>query len=286
MSVSVLIIAYNRPDLIGELVDVVVKAKPSSVYCSVDAPIPEDSSSIELNERVKSYLSGYVWPCPVHFRFGDVHQGCHRAVISAIDWFFSCESEGIILEDDCIPDVSYFSFAGYLLNKYRNVPQIGMISGTSLVSAREKSWDYRYSHLVNIWGWATWADRWKQLVHDLKAWPSLRDSGIVDCYGLYASQQARLLDHQATLPAPTWGVRWRFTCLKHGWFSIVPSVNLVKNVGFGRSDAVSKNFEHPLQSIACESVGMPLRAPLIMEVDAALDESVLGFYYNNVPKND
>lgn len=283
MAGSVLIIAFNRPDLIGQLVDIVVKSGPAKIYCSVDAPISGDEINHALCTQVKQYLVSREWPCLVHFRFCETNFGCHDGVISAIDWFFSYEKDGVILEDDCIPDISYFEFANELLDLYRADTSVGMISGMCLVKDVQYSWDYRFSRLVNIWGWATWADRWHQLVRDLSFWPGVRDSGITECYGTYALQQQMLLEQQFLSLVPTWGARWRLTCLLNEWRSIIPNVNLVQNVGFGRSDAVSKKFYHPLQHLERERVAFPLKHPIALNVDLILDEKVLDFYYKNTP---
>ena len=65
------------------------------------------------------------WECKVFTNFSEENQGCKLAVTRGIDWFFDNEDEGIILEDDCLPNIYFYEFCKVLLEKYRNDNRFG-----------------------------------------------------------------------------------------------------------------------------------------------------------------
>ena len=92
---------------------------------------------------------------------------------TAIVWFFNNEKQGIILEDDCIPSISFFMFCDELLEKYKKNKKIKVISGDNgsglLPMKYFEGKDYSYTSLPLIWGWASWEDTWKEII-DLGQW--------------------------------------------------------------------------------------------------------------------
>ncbi len=100
---------------------------------------------------------------------------------SAIDWFFSQVEEGIILEDDCVPDQSFFLFCQELLERYRDDKRIMMISGDNFEFGQKRmEYSYYFSRYFHIWGWATWKRAWKYYDVDMKAWPEIREKGYLN----------------------------------------------------------------------------------------------------------
>ena len=46
--------------------------------------------------------------------------GCRNSVRKGIDWFFKYNYFGIILEDDCLPNKSFFEFCSKINKIYKN----------------------------------------------------------------------------------------------------------------------------------------------------------------------
>ena len=88
--------------------------------------------------------------------------------IKGISKVFKIEKQVIILEDDTIPSKSFFKYCDNLLEKYKYNYKISQISGCNLknkISSKNKN-DYFFSKYSNIWGWATWKNRWDD--YDIK----------------------------------------------------------------------------------------------------------------------
>ena len=107
------------------------------------------------------------WPVKVERRFAERNLGLEANVELGLDWVFSQVDRAIVLEDDCIPDPSFFTYADELLDRYAEEKRVWQIGGdTHLVPPAMFGDDsYGFSTWASVWGWATWADRW----HDHRA---------------------------------------------------------------------------------------------------------------------
>ena len=70
-------------------------------------------------------------PCEVKTLFREQNLGCGKAVSGGISWFFEHVDEGIIFEDDTVPDKSFFSFCELLLKRYKHENKIKIIGGVN-----------------------------------------------------------------------------------------------------------------------------------------------------------
>ena len=281
--VNILIIAFNRLDFTKKLIQTLVEIEPLSLYVAIDGPRSTVKSDAEKCKEVKDIIQAVDWKCDVEYLIKNHNIGCNKSVENAISWFFSEVEEGVILEDDCIPNISFFKFSAELLKRYRNNHKICQISGMSFSPFENHYESYRFSSLVNIWGWATWRRSWEKLIPDLSKWPDMKSNNIMKCYGLEKDSQEKLAqdcyDGNRLL---TWGMKWRLTCLSNNTYSIIPKVNLTQNIGFNRDDSTSKTFYHPVSNITANSIDFPLIHPSDLSVDTRADEYALREYYDNI----
>jgi hypothetical protein len=158
--VPILFLIYNRADLTGAVFSKIREIQPKSLFIAADGP-KNDVDFLEC-KKTREIIDYIDWSCEIKTLFRDQNLGCRLAVSSAISWFFEHKDQGIILEDDTVPNPSFFTFCKDLLDKYKANKEISSISG--ITWAPEKftaSNDYYFSYYPGIWGWATWADRWE-----------------------------------------------------------------------------------------------------------------------------
>jgi len=238
-SKPILFIVFNRPDLTARIFEVIKKIKPVRLYVAADGPRADRSGETELCAQTRRLATAIDWPGEVKTRFLDKNAGCHTAVPAAISWFFSNEEEGIILEDDCLADPSFFSFCEELLEIYHNDEEVLMISGDNFQATGRETADqasYYFSKYANIWGWATWRRAWADFIDDFqglddrrmkteikKSFSSVRAQNY--WYGFYKKiKTGRLIN---------WDAKWSLSLVYNGGRSLIPNVNLVRNIGFG-----------------------------------------------------
>jgi len=270
----VLVIAFNRPELLEQLVGRLREIQPSDVYIAIDGPRRERIGETEKVQACRDLIGKLDWDCTVHTLFREANLGCGEGVSSAITWFFQHVEAGIILEDDVIPDLSFFSFCQELLDRYENDDRVFAISGCNFVPSSAQSHPndaYRFSRVAHIWGWATWRRSWELYQLDLRGWrrelPSRdlwRSSGRSLSGSLF---WAMTFEMMARKQVDTWDAQLVFAAMKHDQLIATANVNLIENLGFG-GDAT-----HTLETVEIEPVGsvtLPTRR-VPVEVDEQAD---------------
>jgi hypothetical protein len=233
--VPILLIWFNRPEHARRLLNQLREMRPSLVYVAIDGPRPGHPTDIDQVSKSVALLDGIDWPCKVERLIRSENMGCKFGVSSAIDWFFSKVEEGIILEDDCLPDPSFFAFCTDLLTRYRNVPSVMHIGGSNLINGKWWGDDsYLFTKVCHIWGWASWRRAWQH--YDLKM------TDYPDRKNLLLQQQITdrgsrifwesVFDKAYTNRVDTWDYQWVYTIWKKNGLCILPAINLISNIGF------------------------------------------------------
>ncbi len=125
MNTSIVLIIFNRPELTQKVFDSIKKIKPKSFFVIADGS--RNKKEINLVEKTRNITNQVNWPCKVYKKYSTSNLGCRRSVAEGLDWVFAHTEQAIILEDDCIPDLSFFHFCDELLEKYRNNNKTMMI---------------------------------------------------------------------------------------------------------------------------------------------------------------
>jgi len=277
---SVLFLIFNRPEPTREVFKAIRAYQPSRLYVAADGPRPEKGGEWTLCAETRSILKGVDWDCKVETLFRDQNLGCGTAVSEAINWFFDQEGEGIILEDDCLPDPSFFSFCEEMLERYRDRPEVGSVSGNNfLPRGLHMEQPYGFSKYVQIWGWATWRRFWKNYDFKLAGEWSEWDEIIrrVNPVQNQANYWAEILKTLRAGLIDTWDYQVMFSSWRHEYVHIFPCRNLVTNLGYG-ADATHTNFKSPLADLPKAAI-KDYRVTLPVAVDVEVDDATFYFRF-------
>ena len=267
---------FNRPDTTALVFEAIRQAAPPRLLVVADGPRPDHPGEAERCAAVRAIVAGVDWPCDVSFNFSDINLGCRRRVSTGLDWVFESVEEAIILEDDCLPDQSFFPFCAELLTRYRDDHRIAMISGNNFQQgARGREESYYFSRYPEIWGWATWRRVWELYDADMKLWPEFRSGGWLEST-FRTKRLARFwreaFDTVHSGGLDTWDYQFSFCCLKDNALCVIPSVNLVSNLGFG-ADATHTKIACRLSKLPIEPMPFPLRHPRHITRDISADRA-------------
>ena len=267
----VAIFAFNRPDLAGELARRVAEAQPPMVFLFVDGPRGGNVEDSEACRATRDALDSINWTSSVERFYSSTNRGLLTAVPDGLSAVFEVVDRAIVLEDDCHPDPTFFRFCGELLDRYQSDQRVGMVRGTSMTKLERQS--YYFSRFTNIWGWATWADRWAHFDFDMREWPEARDRHWLR--GELADPHAERVMTDAFDDAHTgsglWDFKWQFASWKSGMAAATPGVNLVTNLGFGAHATTTKRTDSPLARRPVEPIEFPLVHPTEVRIDRAAD---------------
>ena len=235
LSTPILLLVFNRPETTGRVVESIRSIRPTRLFVAADGPRAAVAGETQRCMEARRLAVSIDWTCEVETLFRDENLGCARAVSSAITWFFEQVTEGIILEDDCVPSASFYRFCEELLGRYREDRRIMHVAGNSHQYGRRRgSASYYISKYANIWGWATWRRAWEQYDFSLRPAWELQD---------------------------TWDTQWQLSLEKAGGLAIVPNQNLVRNIGFGSGATHTKADERPAM-LEAEEIAFPLTHPV------------------------
>lgn len=266
LNTAVLFLVFNRLDTTKQVFEAIRLARPPRLYIAADGARASRVGEAATVRAVRDYVVSHVdWECEVKTLFRDQNLGCKFAVSGAITWFFENEEMGIILEDDCLPDPTFFRFCQELLERYRYDQRIGMISGDNFQFGNRRNDDsYYFSKYVHIWGWASWRDRWAGSYDVTMAkWPRIRDEGwLADMVGntREAAYWRKIFERVYRGEIDTWDYQWVFANWVEGRMSITPAANLISNIGFG-GNATHTTGDSDLANVARNSMGFPLTHP-------------------------
>lgn len=244
----VLLLIFNRPDNTKQVFEAIKKARPKKLFVAADGPRVDKDGEIDLCRQARQIATEVNWDCKVKTLFRDNNLGCKLAVSSGINWFFEQVEQGIILEDDCIPNHDFFGYCAQLLSYYKHDPRIMMICGTNYLPAElsdkiEQS--YFFSNYYPIWGWATWKRAWSLYDVDMKSWDTFKESKqlFYQFSNLKISVYYEYMFDMIKNGFDTWDIQWWYTCIFQSGLAIIPKYNLVSNNGIiGTHTSTQGNF--------------------------------------------
>lgn len=281
LSTPVAFFIFNRPDTTELVFEAIRRAAPSRLLIVADGPRPDRPGEAEKCTAARAVVAGVDWPCQVSTNFSDENLGCGKRVSSGLEWVFQTVEEAVILEDDCLPEQSFFRFCEELLEKYRTDDRVMMISGDNLQRGAGRIRDsYYFSRYPHIWGWASWRRSWQRYEVEMKLWPQVRDEGGLQ--RLFPKRRLarywqEIFDMVYRGEIDTWDYQFAFSCLIHGGLCIMPAVNLVSNIGFGADATHTKVADH-LSKMPTLPMQFPLRHPSLVIRNVEADQVTEKFY--------
>lgn len=248
---AVLVLVFNRPDTTRQVFEAVRRAKPPRLYIASDGPRLGNSDDLKNIGEVRRIFDLVDWPCEVFTRYQDQNLGCRLGVASGIDWFFDCEEQGIVLEDDVLPSPAFFEYCDLLLERYKNDERVFSIAGNNLVEPQMQGTEgYFFSSIFYVWGWASWRRAWKKFDVNMKTWPQVKAGSA----GLKRMPKSRLhatywklvfdLTYKRQI-ATCWDHQWTYAHWYHQGLCATPVNNLIKNIGFGMEATHTSITEPP-----------------------------------------
>lgn len=280
----ILITAYNRYENFKKLLSSIQFYK-AKIYISIDGPKNDfdriqQKKIVDLIEKKKNFFN-------FKYRILDKNLGCQKATFSSLDWFFSIEEKGIILEDDNLPSESFFSFCNKLLIKFAKDERVFSISGYTPLKKLKIYPDYFYSKLFMSWGWATWRGSWLTVKKftSKKKWPKLLKTKQWNLFlddDLKRRYYNKIYNLILLNKIDSWSFLWQLIANAHGSMFIIPKRNLVKNTGTQTHGThyTPSNFDYANFKIFNLN---KIRHPKKKSYDIKLDLDF--FYLNYRPKN-
>jgi len=295
MDAPIALIFFNRPEHTARVFAEIKKAKPRKLFLIADGPRQNVPADAEKCAAARKIVTDVDWDCEVHRDFSDVNLGCGIRPATGLAWVFSHADRAIVLEDDCVPDQTFFRFCAEILARYREDERVMHVAGNNFLQGRRfADASYYFSrHNIYLGGFATWARAWQHYDIELKSWPSLRDTPWLEYIvgePRGAAVWRRIFDaaHAAGKTASYSDYQWTFACWAQSGLSVIPAVELCRNIGFDGEATHRFGDDCPWRVKQTEPMTFPLVHPACMtpnaEADLAFNECVLKAETRRQPK--
>lgn len=276
LATPVVLVLFNRPALTAQVFAVIRQLRPCQLFLIADGPRPTHPDDVARCAATRQVVAQIDWPCSVQRNYSETNLGCGQRVASGLDWVFSQVDAAIILEDDILPDASFFPFCHDLLTRYRDDERVAYISGyNSLGHWNAAQTSYFACRHGSIWGWATWKRAWQHYDFTLARFRSWEIEAILAHHmpdPEHAAHQAWIFHHYDGVTIDTWDIQWTLACLLSGGLCLMPSRNLVKNLGFHTEATHTVDPFDMRSDLANFTLSMPLVHPDPAQIGAPDDQ--------------
>ena len=212
--------------------------QPLKLYVAADGYRENKPGEKEVCELTRSIIETVDWQCEVEKLYREKNLGFNAAISSACNWFFENEEEGVILEDDCLPDPTFFSFCQQMLEYFRNEEKIMHIAGANFQFGRIRGQgSYYFSRNSHVWGWASWRRAWKYYDVDMRAFPEFKKTKKINKIVNKWLERAFILNKFEKAykgKIDTWDYQWNFAIWNQNGLAIIQNKNLISNIGFDK----------------------------------------------------
>lgn len=293
MKTPIALIIFNRPEHTERVFEAIRQAQPPQLLVIADGPRSHRPDDTEKCAATRAIIDRVDWDCEVLKNFSDTNLGCGIRPATGISWVFDMVEEAIVLEDDCIPDPSFFPYCDELLERYRDDERIAHISGNNFCGDRYQLDDsYFFSRYALTWGWATWRRAWQYYDFDIKLWLRTKQRNLLqDIFSdpHTVATWTRIFQDVTDGKIDAWDFQWILACWLQNGLAILPNVNLVSNIGFGADathtfSAESTAVDDLQLSLATEAINFPLKHANVIIPDTRIDRFIQDALYDYFPK--
>lgn len=229
----IVLFVYNRPWHTRQTVEALQKndlaAESDLIIYADGAKNSEAAASVrEVRNYIKS-LSGFKSLTLVE---RDKNWGLAANIIDGVTEVVQRYGKVIVMEDDIVTSPAYLQFMNQALDFYQKEKNIWHISGWSYSINTTGLGEAFLWRVMNCWGWATWADRWKHFDKNPNAlrhqWsPDEKYRFDLDGSGVFWSQ----IDANAQGKIDTWAIFWYASIFQNDGLCINPTISYVNNIG-------------------------------------------------------
>ncbi len=266
--VPILLTVYRRVDTTEKTLNAIRQVRPKQLFVIADgARNAEEKIKCDAARAVVDQVD---WDCEVKKNFSEVNMNCGPRIASGLEWVFGQVDRAIILEDDCLPEESFFYYCQELLEKYKDNPKIMQIAGLNTQQGNKKfqcADSYYFSQVAQTWGWATWQRAFNTYEFYLESWEEIRKTDklkkILPDYAVreYWSNLFDNVKNNKKARDGTWDVQWFYNVLIHDGISIAPKRNLITNIGFGEGAGSTVNVLDQNANMPRYPMEFPLQHP-------------------------
>lgn len=225
----ILIIGYQRVNSLELILNICLKETTSKIFISMDGPPHSNSGLIDQARMlVADFKSAY--PDRISLKLSSENVGVGVHVISALDWFFSINSFGVVLEDDCVPHKDFFKYSISAIEFIKTQDSVWLFSGYRPQIKEIEEIQYGLCSVPLNWGWGTTNKKWteiRRLITEHK-FENLFLSFFLGSSRVYWNIGYRRIQKGWV---DSWDTALAFLMARKNKLALIPNCNLISNIG-------------------------------------------------------
>lgn len=271
--IPVVIFIFKRLKAV-EVVKRIGEIKPKKLYIMADHGRNEEEMRLALTCR-QAVEEAIDWDCEVVKNYAAHNRGVYQNIGEGAKWVLQREPWAIFLEDDNLPELTFFEFCREMLYRYKNDTRILWVCGTNYLGKYESPFGESYvftRHMLPC-GWASWAEKF-ELFYD-GGMKKAEDKAVMSRIGnMYCNKKvyrqyrdAWMREYafiQKGLNPISWDYQMDFTIKANNLFGICPCSNQIKNIGVDEDSIHGGNsFDSVMTQRFCGMDSYPMDFPLV-----------------------
>ncbi len=281
--IPVVLFLFRRKDKIPIILERIAQAAPKKIYLIADGPRDEDEIPAVLACR-RLAEECITWRCQIIRNYASKNRGVFSNIGLGARWVLEREECAIFLEDDNLPEITFFPYCRELIYRYWDDTRILWICGTNYLQRYEPKdgSDYVFTKHLMPCGWASWKSKYNRFYDGyltlmenekllLRMKDQYEDKRLYEQQLIQARMEKERLLHQQK---PTsWDYQMCFALRANNLYGISPKYNQIQNVGVDQdsvhggsrmSDEMTRRF--------CSIKSYPLIFPLTHPATVLPDE--------------
>lgn len=239
--IPVALFIFRRSETVIRIIKVLEQVKPLRLYLIADGPRNEEEKKeiLETRKRIEESIN---WNCEIIKNYAVKNRGVYENIAGGAKWVFEREESAIFLEDDNLPEVTFFQFCKEMLEKYKENDKIFWICGTNYLEKflTPKNESYVFTKHLMPCGWASWGKKFNKYYDgDLKI---LEDKDLVkqmkNSYTNHALYNQQLVSANSEIyrrnkskKYASWDFQMAISIRANNLYGICPKYNQIKNIG-------------------------------------------------------
>lgn len=266
-----------------QVIERIGQVKPKRVYLMADQGRNEEERAQSECCR-KLVEAAITWDCEVIRDYADENRGVYQNIGEGAKRVLRKEKCAIFLEDDNLPEVTFFQFCKEMLLKYENDTRVLWICGTNYLGDYQPASGESYvftRHMLPC-GWASWAEKFERFYDgEMKLCDDkmvLSRIGEVYCNqkvfqqyrGSWMNEYRRIKKGEQPI---SWDYQMDFSIKANNLFGICPCKNQIKNIGVDEDSIHRGNtFDNVMVQRFCSMSSYPITYPLVHPASVMVDQ--------------
>lgn len=278
--IPVVLFLFKRSDTVLRIIKVLSEIRPKKIYLLSDQG--RNDQEKQIVDQTRNIIEKSIdWECEIIKNYAEENRGVYKNIGDGARWVFKNEKMAIFLEDDNLPEPSFFPYCKELLEKYKDNHKVLWICGTNYLGEYSSEYSYMFTQHLLPCGWASWSDKFLQYYDGemLTYNDPYKRKIFCESYKSKALLHQRLQSLEGEYRRKgknngfkSWDYQMLFSLRSNDFVGISPVYNQIRNIGADQfsihgGTSLDKTMTKRFCEIPTKEMDFPLKHPCEVTID-------------------